>query len=378
MKKVRIIALHLAYGGVEKAIISMANLFAEKFDVEIISVYDMPNAPAFPVDERVKLRYLLKDRPNRAEWKAAVKSKNLAAIVRESFKSVKVLAGKKLAVIKTIRSVGEGVLICTRHEDNLLLSRFGREGVLKIAQLHHDHHFEKKYVHGFAKAYGNIDVFALLTPGLAGEVREIMKDNERTRVVAIPNFLERYPSAVPVSGREKTVVAVGRLESVKGFDRLIRIFNEFHRQAPDWKLKIIGDGTERPRLEELISVLGLDGAVILAGRMDGAQIEAEMLNASIFSMTSHSEGFGFVIVEAQSCGLPAVAFDVRVGPAYILRDGVDGFLVPDEDEKAFAGKLLELADSPEMRERMSQKALERSRDFSRENVAKQWFDVLGE
>lgn len=73
MKKVRIIALHLAYGGIEKAIISMANLLSERYEVEIISVYNMPDSPAFRVDERVRIRYLLDETPNREEWKAAVR-----------------------------------------------------------------------------------------------------------------------------------------------------------------------------------------------------------------------------------------------------------------------------------------------------------------
>ena len=57
METVRIITLHLAYGGIEKAVCQMASMFAEKYDVEIISVYDMPDAPAFPIDERVRVRY---------------------------------------------------------------------------------------------------------------------------------------------------------------------------------------------------------------------------------------------------------------------------------------------------------------------------------
>ncbi len=75
MKTVRIITLHLAYGGIEKAVCQMANLFAEKYDVEIISVYDMPDAPAFPIDERVRVRYLLDEIPNRDEWRDCARRK---------------------------------------------------------------------------------------------------------------------------------------------------------------------------------------------------------------------------------------------------------------------------------------------------------------
>ena len=125
MKTIHILALHLAYGGVEKAIISMANLFVEKYDVEIICVYNMPGSPAFPLDSRVKVRYLLDENPNREEWKDAVRRKDPVAFIRESIKSVRVLAGKKLAVIDTIKSIHDGILITTRHEDNLVLSNTG-------------------------------------------------------------------------------------------------------------------------------------------------------------------------------------------------------------------------------------------------------------
>ena len=97
MNTIHIIALHLAFGGVERAIINMANLFAARYNVEIISVYNMPNSPAYPLDARVKVRYLLDDVPNRAEWKAAAKGLHPVRFVKESARSVKILMGKRCA-----------------------------------------------------------------------------------------------------------------------------------------------------------------------------------------------------------------------------------------------------------------------------------------
>lgn len=378
MKTVRILALHLGYGGVEKAIISMANLFASRYEVEIISVYDMPGAPAFPLDPRVKVRYLLKDIPNRAEWKAAVRAKKPLAVARESVKSLRIIAAKKSAVRRTIRKIRDGVLICTRHEDNLVLSRCGDPGVFKIAQLHHDHRFEKKYTEGIRKGYGNIDVLVMLTPQLAEEVREMLPQGSKLRVESIPNFLERYPEEPVLTGRDRRVVAVGRLAPEKGFDRLIRCFKSVHEQAPGWTLEIIGEGAEREKLEGLVRSLGLEECVSLPGRMESQRVEEEMLRAAVFAMSSYSEGFGFVIVEAQSCGLPTVAFDVRVGPGTILSDGEDGFLIPDGDEAAFSARLLELINAPELREKMGAAALRRSGNFSREKIGEQWFSLIGD
>ncbi|MDO5001270.1 MAG: glycosyltransferase [Eubacteriales bacterium] len=378
MKKIRIIALHLAYGGIEKAIISMANLFAEKYDVEIISVYNMPDSPAFPLSERVRVRYLLDETPNREEFRAAMRAKDPAAILREGIKSVRILREKKRGVINTIKDIGDGVIITTRNEDNVLLSRYGSKNVLKIAQLHHDHRFDKRLVRDISRRYGNIDVFALLTEGLAAEVRAMLPEESRTRVVCVPNFLEHYPENIDLDAKKKVALAVGRLDAVKGFDRLVEAFADIHGVMPDWKLRIVGEGTERDRLELLISENGLEDCVSLTGMRDAAGVEEEMRRASLFLMSSHSEGLPFVLMEAFSAMLPAVAYDVRVGPGAIIQNGVSGYLVPDGDRAAYVARVYELMGDEEKRREMAERALERSHFYSKENVARIWDGVLGD
>ena len=379
MKKVRIIALHLAFGGIEKAICSMANLFSERYEVEILSVYEMPGSPAFPLNDSVKVRYLLDDVPNREQWHAALQKRDLPALTRESLRAVRILREKKRAVTEAIRFCEQGVLITTRPEDNVLLSRYGRKGVLKIAQLHQDHRFEPKLVRSFQKDYGGVDVFALLTPGLADEVRTMLKgNNDHTEVVCIPNFLEHFPVDPGKTGREKTVLAVGRLNAVKRFELLIRLFASLHGQFPDWRLRIVGEGEERPGLEAAIRSLGAEDYVTLTGKKDGPGVEEEMLRASVYAMTSSSEGFPFVLLEAQSCGLPVVAFDVRVGPGFVVRDSVNGFLAPEQEGEVFCQRLATLMREAPLRHTMAEAARQRAAEFSREKVGKLWFSLIGE
>ena len=376
MKTIRILALHLAYGGVEKAICSMANLFVQRYPVEIISVYDMPNAPAYPLDENVKVRYLLKDRPNQKEWRAALRGLRPISFLRESIRAVKVLAGKKIAVRRTIRSIHDGILITTRHEDNLVLSELGDPQVWKIAQVHEDHCFDLNYLDGFRHGYSGLDVVVMLTPGLAKEVREWIPAGAKTRVVSVPNFLEHFPEPFPLEEKEKRVVAVGRLSWEKGFDRLLDCFALTREKHPDWSLRIVGDGPEQEKLEQKIAELGLEGAVVLTGRLSPAGVEEEMKRASLYAMTSLSEGFPFVLLEALSCGLPCVAYDVRVGPAAVIRPGLDGVLVPDGDREAYAARLMELMENDARRLEMAREAQLHARDYSREKVAGIWETVL--
>ncbi len=376
-KRVSIIALHLGVGGVEKAIISMANLFAERYEVKIYSVYNMPGSPAFPLDNRVRVKYLLRDVPNREEWKAAAKRFDVIGFFRESFRSIRILIGKRLAVIRTIKSINNGVLITTRHEHNLPLSRYGSDKVLKIAQLHHDHAFKAKYIRGFKYGYGNIDIFALLTPQMADEVKAMLQGrNSHTRVIYMPNFLEHFPANVDTGGREMTVLAAGRLTAVKRFDLLINQFAHIHQRAPQWRLTIMGDGEDRPMLERLIADREAGDYITLPGNKTAREVESEMRSAAIFAMSSRSEAFPFVLLEAQSCGLPIIAYDVRVGPGFLVKDGMDGFLVPEGKRTLYEEKLLELMSSPELRGRMAESALNEAKKYTREKVAEKWYSVI--
>jgi len=379
MKKLRIIALHLAFGGIEKAICSMANLFAERYEVEILSVYHMPDSPAFPLDERVKVTWLLDDIPNRGEWHAALSAHSLPGIARESIRAARILRDKKRAVIKAIESAEDGVVITTRPEDNVLLSRYGKPGALKIAQLHQDHRFDKTLVKNFQKDYGGVDVFALLTPGLRDEVADMMRgNNAHTKCVYLPNFLEHFPENPDKYQREKTVLAVGRLHEVKRFELLIRLFAAVHAQFPDWRLRIVGEGEEREKLEATVRELQAEDYVNLTGKKDAAGVEEEMLRASVFAMTSRSEGFPFVLLEAQSCGLPVVAFDVRVGPGFVVQHGVNGYLAADMVYEDFCEKLASLMKNENLRREMSKAAIAHAAGFSRERVGEMWYSLIGE
>lgn len=375
-KKIYITALHLMHGGVEMAITALSNaLVCRGYPVEILCTYNL-GTPAYLLDSRVQVTYLTDVQPNREAFKQALRQKNLSGILREGLYAVRVLRLKKQVLKKQFQRIREGIIISTRNEDSVLLSKYGRETVLKIAQLHHDHCFDKKMLRDFTHRYGNIDIFTLLTDQLQQEVSEIMKDNHRTKCVTMPNFLPPAGSETAKTTMENQVVAVGRLHPVKGFVRLIRLWKQVYEKTGT-VLKIIGGGEQRAELEQEITAQGLEKGVVLTGVMDHDRVLEEMKKSVFYAMTSLSEGLPFVVIEAMGQGLPAIAYDVRVGPRAIIEDGKSGFLIQEDDEKAFIEKAVMLITDPEMRVKMSQAALTRAADFSEAAIIEKWEALFG-
>lgn len=376
---VHIIAMHLAYGGVEKAVCAMANLFIELgYPVKLICTYRMPDAPAYPLDDRVEVTYLLKDIPNRQEFKASIASHNPFKIFKEGLRSVKILYQKKTRVKKAIISIQDGIIITTRHEDSLVLSEHGAKSVYKIAQLHHDHEFKENFVDGFQHHYQGIDCFCLLTDQLRDEVEQMMREggNQHTRCVTVPNFVDDYPKTVHWGDDRHGCIAVGRLHPVKGFERMIRLFQAIHEMLPDEELTILGDGEQMPVLKELVHSLKLEGCVHLVGAKKADEVAAYMEHAKLYLMTSHSEGLPFVLIEAQSHGLGTVAYDVRVGPRAVIHEGEDGYLIADDDQASFVQKVTEVLASNSECQRLGMKAYVNGQYYTKDNVKKIWQKVL--
>ena len=140
----------------------------------------------------------------------------------------------------------------------------------------------------------------------------------------------------------------------------------------------MGDGEEREKLVNTIRELHAEDYVNLTGKKDAVGVEEEMLHAAIFAMTSRSEGFPFVLLEAQSCGLPVVAFDVRVGPGFVVQDGVNGYLAADMVYEDFCEKLASLMKDEDLRREFSAAAISHAAEFSKEKVGEMWYSLIGE
>ena len=193
-------------------------------------------------------------------------------------------------------------------------------------------------------------------------------------ITVIPNAA--LPMSLKSDCMSRRVIAVGRLDYQKGFDRLISAWELVKRNpaSAGWRLDIFGQGEWREMLDAMIAEKGLrDSAKI---NVPVANIECEYARSSVIAMTSNYEGFGMVLAEAMSCGVPAVSFDCKCGPSDIITDGADGFLVRNGDIRAFADALLRLMVDDDLRRRMGEAATAVTARYSEDRVMGQWLSLF--
>ena len=243
-------------------------------------------------------------------------------------------------------------------------------------------------VSGFVKwNLRNADVVHAISQKLAQNARRF----GAKRVVVIPNGVngsifksmdrkklrEQYGFSIDA----KIVVSVARLVPVKGLDYLIKAVSLLLQTDNKINLLIIGDGSQRAELEELISELKLDNRVRLMGTIPHEQIAGFLNQADVFVLPSLSEGLGIAIIEAMACGIPVIGTNVD-GIPDIIKDNDNGVLVPPGDAEALAGAIDKLLQDEELRGRLVVRGLEEvEQRFQWKNIYQQvrqvYFDSTG-
>lgn len=371
-------------GGTIRTTLTMAAALAERHDVEVVSVVRHRDDLMLPIDPRIRLRVLVDNSPAaRAVRRGSlnpvrqVRSLTHSALgrvasrlahpkdVRYSSFSVRT----DLALIRFVRSLDRDVVIGTRPSLNLILARYAPPGVIAIGQEHM--HLAK---HGpelrasYTRLYPRLDAMVTLTEGDAEEYRDLL--GPTARIQSVPNAVPDVGTIRAAHDPEtKIVVAAGRLARQKGFDRLVAAWALVARKHPDWRLNIFGAGDDAA-LQARIDKKKLTDVVALKGFTDAPY--ERFAESAIYAMSSRSEGFPMVLLEAMGCGLPLVSFDCPTGPADIIQDGRNGLLVRDGDIKGLAAALNRLIDDPQLRQRMGAQGVEMAQNYAPDRVAQRW------
>jgi len=173
----------------------------------------------------------------------------------------------------------------------------------------------------------------------------------------------------------KVFLACGRLDKLKGFARLIFMFERIKERLPEWDLVIVGDGEDRELLQAQVAEARLGGRVFFPGW--AADMESVFRAADLFVFPSVSEGFALVLAEAMACGLPCLSYDCKVGPSEIISSGKDGVLVSVHDEEAFLNAMVRLAEGDLERVQMAKACPGILERLSEEAIQPLWADALG-
>ena len=191
----------------------------------------------------------------------------------------------------------------------------------------------------------------------------------------IPNMLHRYPAEIsPDKKTQKRIITAGRLVEQKGYDLLLDAWSKVHQKHPEWILDIYGEGEDKTMLLEKRKNLALENSVLF--HPPTLDIYQKYMDSDFYVMSSRFEGFGLVLAEAMSCGIPCVSFDCPHGPSDIIKDYEEGLLVEKENIKELADKICYLIENENVRIKMGHKARENVKRFLPENVMPQWKNLF--
>ncbi len=192
----------------------------------------------------------------------------------------------------------------------------------------------------------------------------------------LPNLSVMPNAAVTMPHKEHTpgnhrVIAVGRLDYQKGFDRLLDAWALVPAELRKfWRLDIFGQGEWEEKLKQQIVTLGIGDSAAVNKPTD--KIFDEYAASDFLVMTSHYEGFPMVMIEAMACGVPTVCFDFLCGPRDIIANGINGIVVPEGDLQALATAMQQLMEHPEQLKHLSDQARRISEEYSQEVIMNRW------
>ena len=194
----------------------------------------------------------------------------------------------------------------------------------------------------------------------------------KTKISYIPNPVT-FKSKNIANYNEKVVLAVGRLDYIKGFDLLIRAWADVSKNNPNWILKIIGSGDERESLTKLIDDLSLQKNIELIGQLQ--DVKSFYLSSSIYVMSSRGEGMPMVVLEAMECGLPIVAFN-NCGAKFLCEHKTNSLLCEIGDTQMLSTNIQSLIKNKTLRATMGKASKNKAKQFYIENIAPKWDKIL--
>lgn len=360
-------------GGMERVLLNKVTYLSQLpgWEVAVVTTDQNQRSPFYPFPEKVRMTDLginYSEDNEKGAWKKITgylrkrkehKRKLTALLLKEKPDIVVSLYPSESSFIPDIKDGSKKVL--ELHYCKFFRLQYGRKGLLGW--------IDKLRTRQDEQIVRRFDRFVVLT----NEDRGYWGDLPNIEV--IPNAAMHVSDAYS-DVMNKRVIAVGRLDYQKGFDRLIQAWElvQHTGKFTDWKLDIYGQGEWQEMLQQMIDKAELQNTVCL--NRPTKQIGEEYVKSDMLVMSSNYEGFPMVMIEAMACGLPVVSFDYKCGPKDIIQTGINGLLVPNGDIQALADAMMKVMEDEAYRKILSLNARKVVDTYSEQAVMAQWIRLF--
>lgn len=347
-------------GGIEKAIISTANLLQEKEYRVTLLITDITAACFYEVDKRIHISKL---------------DVNFGIDIKGNALTRKVKMVKDIATLKSWFKVSNAdIIITTEYHLSVISILSGLQKRFRIYSWEHHHKYALRRNSFWRK------LVDLTYPKLSGII--CLNDEEKelfsklnNHIITIPNFVPVQSSYIVALTNAKRILTVARLNYTKGIDRLLEVARLVLHQDNNIIWKVIGDGEGKSFIQQYINENNLSHQLIIEEPKSN-DLSDEYRSADIFVLTSRFECFPMTLLEAMSYSIPCIAFDCDTGPRHIIRNGVNGLLVENGDIDLMAELIMEVLSYENYREELAKQAQIDSRSFSPDRIYLLWDKLL--
>ena len=284
--------------------------------------------------------------------------------------SLKILFLKYYLNIKAIKQIDSKYIITTRDFHNKLVGKYAKKEIIKIATEHNYHNNDDNYIGKLVSSVKNFNYFVLVSETLTNFYQKLVKP----KCIYIPNIIDALPSN-KTSLTDNVIVSIGRMEKEKGFDDLIDIVSLLKKDIPSIKLYLMGDGSLKESLFMKVKDLKLTDNIIFTGFIPKDEMAQYLTKAKLYVMTSHTESFGLVLLEAMSYGIPCIAFDSADGAKELLKNNT-GILVPNRDKGIMSEEIIKLLNDDNKLKNLSKISREYVMNYLPDKVKDKWLNIL--
>ena len=354
------------HGGAEKVLTHRVNYLADKFDFDITIVTTEQNEkpPCYELSNKIRI---IDIKVNYKRDESYFSLKNIAKIPNH-FRTLN----------QVIKKINPDVIIVLNYSFDFYWIPHIFKSIPKVKEYHSSRFYQMELIKNDSFLKRTVNFFSNYTESKYNKI-VVLNPTESNyyknkNIEVIPNPIILNSQFADVSSKQ--VIAAGRIVPIKGFEKIIEVWEIVAKEYPDWKLNIYGQG-------EASYIDLLQNSIIRKNLEDSITIQPathdlieKMIQHSIYVMSSVSECFPMVLLESLSVGLPIISFDCPTGPKNIITSNEDGFLVDNQNINSLAEKIIFLINHPNIRKEMSKKGKQNVIRFSEELIMNKWFSLL--